>query len=115
MPKAVEFEGRAGDVCFWHGQMVHTGTKNVNRNIRMALIGRFSRKDSNGDDHLIYPMSARNFSFKTDADGVIDLGLFDTGDQVEFLIEMSGGSQRVSVEIGDADTQTITVKKKLIP
>ena len=27
--------------------MVHTGSKNVNRNIRMALIGRFSRKDSN--------------------------------------------------------------------
>ena len=47
MPKAVEFEGRAGDVCFWHGQMVHTGSKNVNRNIRMALIGRFSRKNSN--------------------------------------------------------------------
>lgn len=47
MPKALEFEGKAGDVCFWHGQMVHTGTKNINRNIRMALIGRFSRKDSN--------------------------------------------------------------------
>ena len=47
MPKALQFEGKAGDVCFWHGQMVHTGTKNVNRNIRMALIGRFSRKDSN--------------------------------------------------------------------
>ena len=47
MPSALEFEGAPGDVCFWHGQMVHTGSKNVNRNIRMALIGRFSRKDSN--------------------------------------------------------------------
>jgi hypothetical protein len=47
MPQALEFEGAPGDVCFWHGQMVHTGSKNVNQNIRMALIGRFSRKDSN--------------------------------------------------------------------
>ncbi len=46
MPKAVEFTGNRGDVCFWHGQMVHSGTKNVNENIRMALIGRFRRKDS---------------------------------------------------------------------
>ena len=43
MPNAFEFEGAPGDVCFWHGQMVHTGSKNVNRNIRMALIGRFSQ------------------------------------------------------------------------
>ena len=47
MPAALEFEGAPGDVCFWHGQMVHTGSKNVNQNIRMALIGRFSRKNSN--------------------------------------------------------------------
>ena len=47
MPAALEFEGAPGDVCFWHGQMVHTGSKNVNQNIRMALIGRFSRKNGN--------------------------------------------------------------------
>ena len=47
MPAALEFEGAPGDACFWHGQMVHTGSKNVNQNIRMALIGRFSRKNSN--------------------------------------------------------------------
>ena len=42
-----EFVGKAGDAIFWHGQLFHTGSKNVNRNIRMALIGRFSRKDTN--------------------------------------------------------------------
>lgn len=42
-----EFTGKAGDVCFWHGLMFHSGSKNVNRNIRMALIGRFSRQDAN--------------------------------------------------------------------
>lgn len=45
--EGVEFTGRAGDVCLWHGQMFHSGSRNVNRNIRMALIGRFSRKDAN--------------------------------------------------------------------
>ena len=46
-PKGSEFVGQAGDAIFWHGQLFHTGSKNVNRNIRMALIGRFSRKDTN--------------------------------------------------------------------
>lgn len=27
--------------------MFHAGSKNINRNIRMALIGRFARKDAN--------------------------------------------------------------------
>ncbi|MCY3789644.1 MAG: phytanoyl-CoA dioxygenase family protein [Gemmatimonadetes bacterium] len=46
-PRGCEFVGQAGDAIFWHGQLFHTGSKNVNRNIRMALIGRFSRKDTN--------------------------------------------------------------------
>ena len=46
-PEGQQFVGKAGDAIFWHGQLFHTGSKNVNRNIRMALIGRFSRKDSN--------------------------------------------------------------------
>ena len=46
-PQGSEFVGKAGDAIFWHGQTFHTGSKNVNRNIRMALIGRFSRKDTN--------------------------------------------------------------------
>jgi hypothetical protein len=46
-PEGQQFVGRAGDAIFWHGQLFHTGSKNINRNIRMALIGRFSRKDSN--------------------------------------------------------------------
>jgi ectoine hydroxylase-related dioxygenase (phytanoyl-CoA dioxygenase family) len=47
MPQAVEFAGQAGDLCFWHGLMVHTGSKNIRRKIRMALIGRCARKDAN--------------------------------------------------------------------
>ena len=46
-PEGQQFVGKAGDAIFWHGQLFHSGSKNVNRNIRMALIGRFSRKDSN--------------------------------------------------------------------
>ena len=34
--EGVEFTGKAGDVCLWHGQMFHSGTKNVNRNIRRS-------------------------------------------------------------------------------
>ena len=45
-PEGHEFTGRAGDAIFWHSQLFHTGSKNVNRDIRMALIGRFSRKDA---------------------------------------------------------------------
>ena len=46
-PEGQQFVGKAGDAILWHGQLFHSGSKNVNRNIRMALIGRFSRKDSN--------------------------------------------------------------------
>jgi len=42
----LEVTGPAGTVCFWHGQLVHSGSKNVNDNIRMALIARLGRKDS---------------------------------------------------------------------
>jgi|TARA_B110000263_G_scaffold192940_1_gene170990 hypothetical protein len=47
LPEPVEVTGPAGTVCFWHGQMVHSGTKNCGRNIRMALIARLARKDNN--------------------------------------------------------------------
>lgn len=47
MPEAVEITGPPGTVCFWHGQMMHTGSKNASPEIRMALISRLSRKDSN--------------------------------------------------------------------
>jgi hypothetical protein len=47
MPAAVEITGGPGTVCFWHGQLMHTGAKNCSNEIRMALITRFSRKDIN--------------------------------------------------------------------
>jgi len=47
MPEAVEVTGPAGSVCFWHGQLMHTGGKHCGDAIRMAFIGRLSRKDSN--------------------------------------------------------------------
>lgn len=47
LPEPVEVSGAAGTVCFWHGQLIHSGTKNCARNIRMALIARLSRKDLN--------------------------------------------------------------------
>jgi hypothetical protein len=46
-PRAMEVTGPPGTVCFWHGQMVHSGSKNCARNIRMALIARLARKDLN--------------------------------------------------------------------
>ena len=47
LPEPLEVTGPAGTVCFWHGQMVHSGSRNCARNIRMALIARLSRKDLN--------------------------------------------------------------------
>lgn len=43
--EALEVTGPAGTVCFWHGQLLHSGSKNINDNIRMALIARLARKD----------------------------------------------------------------------
>jgi hypothetical protein len=47
LPEPVEVTGAAGTVCFWHGQLVHSGSRNCARNIRMALIARLSRRDLN--------------------------------------------------------------------
>lgn len=46
-PEPVEITGPPGTVCLWHGQLVHSGSKNCRRRIRMALIGRLARKDVN--------------------------------------------------------------------
>ena len=40
-----EFTGGAGDVCFWHHQMSHTAGPNCGRNVRIACISRYRRKD----------------------------------------------------------------------
>lgn len=45
LPEPLQIAGPPGTVCFWHGQLIHSGTKNCRRNIRMALIARLSRKD----------------------------------------------------------------------
>lgn len=47
MPDPVEVTGGPGTVCFWHGQLMHTGAKNCADEIRMALITRLTRKDNN--------------------------------------------------------------------
>ena len=44
-PQPLEVTGPAGTVCFWHGQLVHSGSVNCARDIRMALIARLSRRD----------------------------------------------------------------------
>ncbi len=41
----VEITGPAGTVCLWHGQLVHSGSKNCSGRIRMALIARLARQD----------------------------------------------------------------------
>ena len=47
LPEAVEVTGPMGTVCLWHGQLVHSGSRNCTDRIRMALIARLSRKDLN--------------------------------------------------------------------
>ena len=42
-----EFNAPAGSVCFWHGQLIHTGAPNAGASIRMGLICRFRRWDVN--------------------------------------------------------------------
>ncbi|MSR82637.1 MAG: hypothetical protein EXS58_06885 [Candidatus Latescibacteria bacterium] len=41
----LEIAGPPGTVCLWHGQMVHSGSKNCSSRIRMALIARLARQD----------------------------------------------------------------------
>lgn len=41
----VEVTGGPGDICFWHNQLSHTASTNISRDVRIALIGRVSRKD----------------------------------------------------------------------
>ena len=45
--QGLEIAGPAGTACLWHGQLFHSGSKNCRRNIRMALIGRYARRDAN--------------------------------------------------------------------
>lgn len=50
MPDPVEITGPPGTVCFWHGSMVHSASKNCRPDIRMCMITRLSRLDQ--DDIL---------------------------------------------------------------
>ena len=45
--EGLQIVGQAGTVCLWHGQLFHSGSQNCQKNIRMALIGRYARKDIN--------------------------------------------------------------------
>ena len=45
--EGLQIAGQAGTICFWHGRLFHSGSKNCQKNIRMALIGRYARKDVN--------------------------------------------------------------------
>jgi hypothetical protein len=50
LPDPVEITGPPGTVCFWHGSMVHSASKNCRPDIRMCMITRLSRL--NQDDTL---------------------------------------------------------------
>ncbi len=47
LPEPVEITGPPGTACLWHGQMVHSASKNCAEEIRMALISRLRRIDMN--------------------------------------------------------------------
>jgi hypothetical protein len=49
-PDPVEIVGPPGTVCFWHGGLVHSASKNCRPDIRFCLITRLSRHDQ--DDIL---------------------------------------------------------------
>ena len=85
------------------------------RPMKNARVLPVNRKDKGGNEHLVYPASAGKFSLKTDSDGTIEIGLFDDNDEVEFMVNSQGQMERTKVTIGDSDTQTVTVKKKLTP
>ena len=42
----VELAGRAGDVIFWHGFLMHGGSKNPSNHPRVSVIGRWARNDN---------------------------------------------------------------------
>lgn len=45
LPEPVENPGPAGTVTFWHNKMMHSAGNNCGKEIRMACVSRFSRKD----------------------------------------------------------------------
>ena len=45
LPEAVENPGPAGTVTFWHNMMMHNAGNNCGKDIRMACVSRFKRKD----------------------------------------------------------------------
>ncbi len=47
LPEHEEITGPPGTVCLWHGQLVHSVSRNCAREIRMALIARLRRTDNN--------------------------------------------------------------------
>ncbi len=50
LPEPVEITGPPGTVCFWHGGLVHSASKNCRPDIRLCMITRLSRRDQ--DDIL---------------------------------------------------------------
>lgn len=45
LPEPVENAGPPGTVTFWHNKMMHSAGNNCQRDIRLACVSRFSRKD----------------------------------------------------------------------
>ena len=77
----------------------------------MASVLPVTRKDSDGNQHLIYPLTAQKFTLKTNANGELEIPYFDTGDEIEVMIQSQNGAARVSTTVEDTEVQTVTVKK----
>ena len=81
--------------------------------LSMASVLPVTRKGSDGNQHLIYPLTAQEFTLKTDANGELEMPYFDTGDEIELMIQSKNGAARVSTTVEDTEIQTVAVKKKI--
>ena len=78
----------------------------------MASVLPVTRQDSDGNQHLIYPLTAQKVTLKTDVNGELEMPYFDTGDEIEVMIQSQNGAARVSTTVEDTEVQTVTVKNR---
>ncbi len=66
LPEPIDVTGPPGTITFWHNLMLHSPGRNCGRDIRMAFVSRFRRKDLNAirfefpDDMWTYWEGLRN-------------------------------------------------------
>lgn len=76
-----------------------------------ATVALSQRKDAQSQDHLIYTVSSRAVSFKTDAQGKVALNHFAAKDQAQLLVFRNDDATPVRFTVDDQPEQTVDVSR----